>query len=80
MLSQEQIIEQIEEVLESVRPKFWLHGGNLEFVKFVEGVVYVRLSGSCNGCPSSMYSLTLLVESELKREVSQVTKVVEVTE
>ena len=80
MLSQEQIIEQIQEVLEVVRPKFWLHGGNIEFVKFVDGIVYVRLSGSCDGCPSSIYTLTLLVESELKREVCQVTKVIEVSE
>ena len=80
MLHEEQIIEQIQEVLELVRPKFWLHGGNLEFVKFVDGVVYVRLFGSCDGCPSSIYTLTLLVESELKREVCQVTKVIEISD
>lgn len=79
MLNQEQIVEQIQEVLESIRPKFWLHGGNIEFIKFVDGVVYVRLSGSCDGCPSSIYTLTLLVESELKREVCQVTKVIEIS-
>ena len=80
MLSQENIIEQIQEVLELVRPKFWLHGGNIELVKFVDGIVYVRLSGSCDGCPSSIYTLTLLVESELKREVCQVTKVIEISD
>lgn len=76
MLTHEQILAQIEEVIESLRPQFWMHGGNIELVDFAEGTVFVQLSGACDGCPSSSYTLTLLVENSLKQEVPQVKKVV----
>lgn len=80
MLSNEQITEQIEEVLESLEPYFMMHGGQITFDRFEEGVVYVKLSGNCGGCPSSSYTLKLLVESELKKEIPQVQTVEEVME
>ncbi len=77
MLTHEQISAQIEEVIESLRPQFYMHGGNIEFVDFSEeGTVFVQLTGNCDGCPSSNYTLTLLVENSLKEEVPQVKKVV----
>jgi len=78
MLSKEVIVAQIEEVLEQLQPYFMLHGGRITFERFDEadGTVYVALSGSCDGCPSSGYTLTLLVEAELKKEVPQVMHVV----
>lgn len=80
MLTTEQIIEQIEEVLEHLEPYFLMHGGNIAFDRFdpASGAVYVKLSGACSGCASSSYTLKLLVESELKKEVPQVVKVEEV--
>lgn len=80
MLPQEKIVEQIQEVLESLRPQFWMHGGNIEFIKFEQGIVHVKLFGACDGCPSSDYTLTLMVESELKKEVPQVKRVLAVME
>lgn len=76
MLTHEQIVSQIEEVIESLRPQLWMHGGNIEFVDFSEGTAFVQFSGACDGCPSSNYTLTLLVENTLKEEVPQVKKVV----
>jgi len=80
MVTNEQIIEQIEEVLEQLEPYFLMHGGNITFDRFDDetGTVYVKLSGACNGCASSSYTLKLLVESELKKEVPQVKEVQEV--
>ena len=74
------IVEQIEEVIEELRPYFYMHGGNIDFVKFEDGKVYVKLSGSCEGCPSSSYTLKLMVENSLKKEVPQVQEVVQVME
>jgi Fe-S cluster biogenesis protein NfuA len=78
MITVEAITEQIQEVLEQLQPYFMMHGGRITFEKFdpVDGAVYVALSGSCDGCPSSGYTLTLLVEAELKKEVPQVMRVV----
>jgi Fe-S cluster biogenesis protein NfuA len=77
-LTDVEITQQINEVLDMVRPQFWMHGGNIELVKFEAGTVYVRLHGACDGCPSSTYTLKLLVEAELKKEVPQVLHVEEV--
>ncbi len=80
MIDSKQILEQIEETIEELRPYFYMHGGNIDVVKFEDGKVFVKLSGSCEGCPSSNYTLKLMVENSLKKEVPQVTEVVEVLE
>jgi len=77
MISIEQIIEQIKESLDVLRPKLLAHGGDIEFVKFVDEVCYIRLTGACESCPASLYTLTLFIETELRREVPQVKKVIE---
>ena len=78
MLSPEVISEQIKEVLDQLQPYFLMHGGRITFERFdpADGTVYVQLTGSCDGCPSSGYTLSLLVEAELKKEVPQVMRVV----
>jgi len=78
VISVDLIVSQIQEVLEQLQPYFLMHGGHITFERFEEstGTVYVALSGSCDGCPSSGYTLSLLVEAELKKEVPQVMRVV----
>lgn len=78
MISPEAVSEQIQEVLEQLQPYFLMHGGRITFERFdpADGAVYVKLTGSCDGCPSSGYTLSLLVEAELKKEVPQVLRVV----
>lgn len=78
MLTDEMITAQIKEVLDELRPQFLMHGGNIKLVNFEKGVVRVKLSGACDGCPSSNYTLKLLVENTLKKEVPQVILVEEV--
>lgn len=80
MLTNEQIVSQIQEVLEMLKPNFYMHGGDIELVKYEQGVVFVRLQGNCVGCPASTYTLKLMVEESLKREVPQVQQVVDVDE
>lgn len=78
MITDEMIMAQIRDVIEEIRPQFLMHGGNIKLVGFDRGVVKVKLSGACDGCPSSNYTLKLLVESTLKKEVPQVVLVEEV--
>lgn len=58
-----------------VRPAVEQDGGNIDFVSFKEGVVTVRLQGSCSGCPSATVTLKSGIESLLKRMVPEVTSV-----
>lgn len=58
-----------------VRPAVEQDGGNIDFVSFKEGVVTVRLQGSCSGCPSATITLKSGIESLLKRMVPEVVEV-----
>ena len=48
---------QVEEALDQVRPYIESHGGSLELLDVEEGVVRVRMSGSCDGCAASTLTL-----------------------
>jgi len=56
----------VEAALEGVRPLVESHGGALEVVSVVDGVVQVRMKGTCDGCPSSSATLTFGVEQALR--------------
>ncbi len=71
--------EQIEEILKVVRPQLQADGGDIELVDVSEdGVVQVKLLGTCNGCPMSQMTLAWGVERILKERVPGVTRVVPV--
>jgi len=71
--------EQIQEVLELVRPQLQADGGDIEFVDVdEEGNVKVKLLGACHGCPMSQMTLAWGVERVLKEKVPGVTSVVPV--
>lgn len=67
--------QQIEKALDEVRPLLARHLGNIEFVKFEEGIVYVRLLGTCHGCPLSQLTLKAGVEELLKSKIPEVQSV-----
>lgn len=56
----------IEEALEEIRPYVHSHGGEMELVDIEGGVVTLSLMGACDGCPSSMVTLTQGVEQILR--------------
>ncbi|MEN3040975.1 MAG: NifU family protein [Bacteroidia bacterium] len=67
------IESQIKSILEEyVRPGIAMDGGDVEFVSFAEGVVKLRLRGSCSGCPSSLYTLKAGIENLLTRLIPEV--------
>ena len=68
--------EKVEKALEEIRPSLLGHGGDVELVEVSDdGVVKVRLTGACIGCPMSQMTLKQGIEETLKREVSEVTRV-----
>jgi len=69
------IIGEIEKALEEIRPMLARHLGNIEFVEFKEGTVYVRLLGTCHGCPLSQLTLKAGVEELLKSKILEVIRV-----
>ncbi len=68
-MADEQIEKQIEEVLDKVRPFLQREGGDIEFIGFKDGVVYVRMVGACNGCLYADADISQGVEIILMEEV-----------
>ena len=64
-LHPEDIETRIAKALVEVRPYLKSHGGNVELVKIDNGVAYLRLEGSCHGCPSSTITLKLAIEEAI---------------
>jgi Fe-S cluster biogenesis protein NfuA/nitrite reductase/ring-hydroxylating ferredoxin subunit len=67
--------DRVREALESVRPYLESHGGDVELVGVDDGVVRLRLSGSCNGCPSSTMTLKLAIEDAIQKMAPEVERV-----
>ena len=56
----------VQAALETVKPVVESHGGSIEIESIVDGVVKVRMHGTCDGCPSSDATLTYGVEAALR--------------
>ncbi len=67
--------EQVQEVLDRIRPALQADGGDVELVDVEGGVVKVRLVGSCAGCPMSQLTLANGVERVLKEQIPEVERV-----
>jgi Fe-S cluster biogenesis protein NfuA len=68
--------EKVEKALDKVRPSLQADGGDVELVKVEDnGVVKVKLTGACAGCPMSQMTLKMGIEKLLKKEVPGVTAV-----
>jgi Fe-S cluster biogenesis protein NfuA len=59
----------VEKALEKIRPMLQRDGGDIELVEVNDGVVKVRLTGACKGCPMSQMTLKQGVEKMLLKEV-----------
>ena len=71
-----EVVSQIKELLDTrVRPAVAQDGGDIVFRGFDRGIVYVRLQGSCSGCPSSTATLRMGIENMLKHYVPEVMEV-----
>eukprot|EP01125_Pyxidicula_operculata_P005250 TRINITY_DN1893_c4_g1_i1.p1 TRINITY_DN1893_c4_g1~~TRINITY_DN1893_c4_g1_i1.p1 ORF type:complete len:260 (+),score=38.82 TRINITY_DN1893_c4_g1_i1:45-824(+) len=71
-------VAMIKELLETrIRPAVQGDGGDITYLGFVDGVVFVKLQGSCSGCPSSSSTLKNGIERMLVHWVPEVTAVME---
>lgn len=65
--------KRVEEVLTKVRPQLQADGGDVELVDITEdGVVKLRLTGACVGCPMAQMTLRMGIERLLKRDVPEI--------
>ena len=70
--------ENVEAVLEQIRPALEADGGNVELIDVKDGVVSIRLTGACSSCPMSTMTLKMGIERLLKQKVPEVREVVSI--
>ena len=71
--------EKIKEIIDKLRPFLISDGGNIEFVKYEDGIVYIKMLGACAGCALIDTTLKDGVECAIKEEVPTVKEVINIT-
>lgn len=71
--------EKIKEIIDHLRPFLINDGGNIEFIKYEDNIVYIKMTGACADC--QMLDLTLKegIEGAIKEEVPEVKEVINVS-
>jgi Fe-S cluster biogenesis protein NfuA len=67
--------EKVEKSLNKIRPALQADGGDVELVDVVDGVVKVRLTGACGGCPMSQMTLKMGIERHIRKEIPEIKSV-----
>jgi Fe-S cluster biogenesis protein NfuA len=70
--------ENIEKVLDELRPYLMADGGNVELVEVEGPVVRLRLQGACGSCPSSAMTLRMGIERKLKEAIPEIAEIEQV--
>ena len=70
--------EKVEAALEKVRPVLLADGGDVQLIDVQDGVVKLKLTGACGGCPMATMTLKGGIEQVLKEQVPEVKEVVAV--
>jgi Fe-S cluster biogenesis protein NfuA len=70
--------ENIEKVLDELRPYLIADGGNVELVELEGPIVRLRLQGACGSCPSSTMTLRMGIERKLRESIPEIAEVEQV--
>jgi Fe-S cluster biogenesis protein NfuA len=71
--------EEVQKAIDTIRPSLQADGGDVELVDVSEdGIVKVRLTGACQGCPMSQMTLKMGIEKMIKKQIPDIKEVVAV--
>lgn len=70
--------ENVETVLDTLRPYLMSDGGNVELVELDGPIVRLRLQGACGSCPSSTMTLKMGIERKLRESIPEIAEVEQV--
>ena len=71
-------LNKINSVLDQIRPYLENDGGNVELIKFEDGVAYIKMLGACSNCAYIDYTIKDGIEEMLTNEIPEVKKVINV--
>ncbi len=64
--------EKVKKLIDSIRPGIQMDGGDVEFVKIEDNIVYVRLVGACGGCPMAQLTLKEGIERYIRNKMPEI--------
>ncbi len=70
--------DNVETVLDEMRPYLMADGGNVELVEIDGPIVKLRLQGACGSCPSSTMTLRMGIERRLREMIPEIGEVEQV--
>ncbi|BBA79492.1 NifU-like protein [cyanobacterium endosymbiont of Rhopalodia gibberula] len=70
--------DNVEQVLDEMRPYLMADGGNVELVDIDGSIVKLRLQGACGSCPSSTMTLRMGIERRLREMIPEIAEVEQV--
>lgn len=71
-----EIENQIKEIIEELRPFLNYDGGDIEFIKYEDKIVYIKMSGACSNCEMLDFTLKDSIEMTLKEEIREIEGVI----
>lgn len=77
-MKKEEIIQKISETLNNLRPYLQMDGGDLEFIKYEDKYVYIKLSGTCAHCGYQDLTIKDGIEEMLKNEIPEIEGVINI--
>ncbi len=78
-MNEKEIILKIQELLDDIRPFLNMDGGDIEFIKYEEGYLYVKLTGACAMCGFQDITLKDNIEAYLKEDIKELKGVINVS-
>ncbi|QKD83724.1 NifU family protein [Thermoleptolyngbya sichuanensis A183] len=78
MTTMELTTDNVEKVLDELRPYLMSDGGNVELVELDGPIVKLRLQGACGSCPSSAMTLKMGIERKLRESIPEIVEVEQV--
>lgn len=73
------VVKQIKEVLDSeIRPAVAMDGGDIQFYKYEDHILYLHMQGSCSGCPSATITLKEGIEMRMRELIPDMKEVISI--
>ena len=70
--------ERIIEIINNIKPYLNSEGGNIDFIKYEDGIVFVKLTGACSHCPHQNETIKNGVLKTLQNEIPEIKDVINV--
>jgi Fe-S cluster biogenesis protein NfuA len=70
--------EEVQKAIDLIRPSLQADGGDVELVDVTDGIVKVKLTGACRGCPMSQMTLKMGIEKMIKQQIPDIKEVIAV--